>query len=1162
MKTRKKLLIALLSATCLTAGAFGLAACSDAEPQPDPSLYAIYNQYVADLPAGQEAKTYEKWLSDTLASVATPGENGTNGKDAYELYLDSLGDDATQLTKEEWLVSLVGQSGLTPSVGENGNWYLGETDTGVNVTGNGIASVEWNADKTALVITYTDETTAEIPLPEEVTHVHAYDTDDLTVLIDATDEHDGVGYKTCTKDGCEHIELVVISRFVYRINVLLPNGKPATGLTVNLKGGEVDLDEVVDSKGYANFLKVDKGVYDVTVKGDYVAMNAVKTSLTGDEYTVKLAQSLTNTADGISMPNLEEVGDKVTYTTTTSGEQLENEYAWEPVRLVFSSEQSANYKVTIAADTGHVFFEEYSAWETGYMTAATANNWARELVLMVGDDYNVPNGRLGENDDPYRIFFTVEKIKPAELGSAELPIRVAADEVVTQTFKADEPVYFAFFGYESNYTYETQDGLVFTNLGSNLYEFEYYTEPLDGTELQEFGGHESFFKLVSAAAGEASFTLKSNYQDGEKAKPKALTLGTESSSVGYLGGAEWFTFTVEEAGEYTVKLTGITEASLNVYSAIAYDNAEDTEVWAITSIADLHELAAGTYYLKCQNECGITLAKYNPETDAGISADHAVEINEAKAYELTSVANKYFVYTAPAAGTIWFTSENANFYAFKDEFFNDVGISNGGHFYGYGAFGVDFTSSDTFTTVTEGEKLYIFASANDSNPANVELVYLADPSTVKVDYTLTLVDEDGNPLEGISVNLVDENLDEVAQEAVKSDANGKVTFSQLTPGVYHVSLPEGEEYMNDYLFEDDVNTKEYYRNNETRVVLSKLYTYTVTLVETVGESEQGIAGVSILMQGTYGGGATSGYISKSATTDANGVATFKVPFKDSAYYLNFEVDGKYVADAAKNGEDGYQVRGTYDESDNKVGGAIKFYYKQMATVTLDLSSKVTVESAPADTRYSLTYDRSKKLVITLTSGSIQSLANAGATFVSDNALTGNNMIGWAGMSYEGGVLTIDPANANAMFGPMVDNNYIIIFSTGASFTAEYISNTVSYDYTNINLTNNEYSLTASEAGVVAYEFTIGQNGHYTFVLSGGADKLLYLSDNYGGGTDVYVTDGNLGPNGDGTTVINSENFMGAYYSFTLCCYQGDVINVAFQVTNSETFNITFLECDC
>ena len=36
---------------------------------------------------------------------------------------------------EEQLTKLKGDSGLTPHIGENGNWWIGETDTGVNAGG-------------------------------------------------------------------------------------------------------------------------------------------------------------------------------------------------------------------------------------------------------------------------------------------------------------------------------------------------------------------------------------------------------------------------------------------------------------------------------------------------------------------------------------------------------------------------------------------------------------------------------------------------------------------------------------------------------------------------------------------------------------------------------------------------------------------------------------------------------------------------------------------------------------------------------------------------------------------------------------------------------------------------------------------------------------------
>ena len=54
-------------------------------------------------------------------------------------------------TQEEWLVSLIGaagQDGVTPTIGENDHWFIGEVDTGITAKGQdgkdgvGVESVE------------------------------------------------------------------------------------------------------------------------------------------------------------------------------------------------------------------------------------------------------------------------------------------------------------------------------------------------------------------------------------------------------------------------------------------------------------------------------------------------------------------------------------------------------------------------------------------------------------------------------------------------------------------------------------------------------------------------------------------------------------------------------------------------------------------------------------------------------------------------------------------------------------------------------------------------------------------------------------------------------------------------------------------------------------
>jgi hypothetical protein len=105
------------------------------------------------------------------------GPRGERGKSAYEIWLD-LGNEGTE---QEFLESLKGQDGhtpvkgedyfdgqdgapgadgITPHIGVNGNWHLGETDTGVKAEGkdgkDGYTPVRgtdyWTtADQTAIV---------------------------------------------------------------------------------------------------------------------------------------------------------------------------------------------------------------------------------------------------------------------------------------------------------------------------------------------------------------------------------------------------------------------------------------------------------------------------------------------------------------------------------------------------------------------------------------------------------------------------------------------------------------------------------------------------------------------------------------------------------------------------------------------------------------------------------------------------------------------------------------------------------------------------------------------------------------------------------------------------------------------------------------------------
>lgn len=65
----------------------------------------------------------KKYIIETVSNIETV----VNGKSAYEIAVNN----GFSGTEEEWLKSLVG---ITPHIGSNGNWFIGDIDTGVLAT--------------------------------------------------------------------------------------------------------------------------------------------------------------------------------------------------------------------------------------------------------------------------------------------------------------------------------------------------------------------------------------------------------------------------------------------------------------------------------------------------------------------------------------------------------------------------------------------------------------------------------------------------------------------------------------------------------------------------------------------------------------------------------------------------------------------------------------------------------------------------------------------------------------------------------------------------------------------------------------------------------------------------------------------------------------------
>ena len=63
-------------------------------------------------------------LAKSYVDTIISGSGALQGKSAYEIAVEQ----GFQGTEKEWLRSL---EGISPRIGDNGNWFLGEVDTGV-----------------------------------------------------------------------------------------------------------------------------------------------------------------------------------------------------------------------------------------------------------------------------------------------------------------------------------------------------------------------------------------------------------------------------------------------------------------------------------------------------------------------------------------------------------------------------------------------------------------------------------------------------------------------------------------------------------------------------------------------------------------------------------------------------------------------------------------------------------------------------------------------------------------------------------------------------------------------------------------------------------------------------------------------------------------------
>ena len=120
----KRYLLAALTLALLLAAVFTLAACGGGDTKDttasEDQIRTVYAAYVAHAAeAGTTPLDYDTWLATIKGEKGDTGAQGPQGE---------KGDTGAQ-----------GPAGITPHIGQNGNWWVGETDTGVlagNTAGN------------------------------------------------------------------------------------------------------------------------------------------------------------------------------------------------------------------------------------------------------------------------------------------------------------------------------------------------------------------------------------------------------------------------------------------------------------------------------------------------------------------------------------------------------------------------------------------------------------------------------------------------------------------------------------------------------------------------------------------------------------------------------------------------------------------------------------------------------------------------------------------------------------------------------------------------------------------------------------------------------------------------------------------------------------------
>lgn len=813
MNKKTKLLLVLLSSTALTAGAFGLAACSGEAHNEE--YYAQYQQYVSATAEG-EVLSYEDWLIGILEDAK--GEKGDKG-DTGE-----AGKAGTQWT--------VAEGDPAATSGADGDFYLNKTtfdvynkangtwtkigsikgsDGAAGATGDGIDTIVYKGG--ALEVTLKSGSKITVALPDEITHVHTYG-ETLTTLIEPTVESEGLAYKECTDADCGHIELVVIPKLQYEVTVTY-EGSPLAGVNVTLSGEGISEDGYVtvatDENGKVSISPDEAGVYAISVEGYTVLGNNVTTE-NDVIYNVDVAKNMVAEVNGWGETTYS-VGESGTYavTVTSSSEEdwwgdIQNIITCQAFDIV-AGEENAKVKVSLNSTEG-VITDAY-----GYANDDVDQDGSYTTIIRAGETDSIgcsinstyfDTGKYSYGDTiVYSI--KVEYLEAPADGTIEaLSIDASAlteEEGITMTAEPDQWIYFNWTNPDTGYsrlnvTLGEGTTLEFTTK-SNWTDVPVTLTESGVLKFTDTALTSKFSFKVKSSTGNISLSADFYAELGEQYNPAELALDTAATgTVSSSSPKYYYKWTATEAGNYTLVVNGSSTAE--VYSDAAY---EDLLLNIQSDLAVFNAEAGATYYIAASTknvynvkDYSITLRKTTAD-DAGYSAAYPIELTSESVLQFNDFdGTRYYSFTNSGADPVTFK--------LVTEGNEDTSVSLGYYSENTYSWSSSIGSGEAAVTVEAGQTIYIqfevYASPSTLTgtttvelgvpepPVEPDIPEGVDPSEVKIP-------SGGNAITGVGYWQIS-----VTAEDVYEDYFEVMLYFTGEAGTYNVTCQEGSSVVDSH----------------------------------------------------------------------------------------------------------------------------------------------------------------------------------------------------------------------------------------------------------------------------------------------------------------------------------------------------------------------------